>query len=267
MPKTDLNVIDELSDRYDVIRASSDEEVYRIEVMGSAYSFVTLVAPLKSIGYYAAIRARNFFDEALASGILDFAKKNAAKPHPSAAVQFIEGFHAAGYTFDCVLVLPPASHEVFESESPRLHAKLVQLAPIHRCELSGHEDAALIRMITDDLLDILDWKRKMSPLVWMKFKNERGQSRSIGRKLGLTKADDFLFELQELPGNTGSFIEVKNFKDEFLKLTSEGRTISLESPLLGSPTRVPADSPLSLWMEKFLTQGFSQFKGMLPKQS
>jgi hypothetical protein len=265
MSKHDLNVIDELSDSYDVSRANFDEEAYRIEVTAPAYSFVTIVAPMRGIGHFAAIRARDFFDEALARGILDFAKKHATKPVPTSAIQIIEGFHAARYTFDSVLAISPPGHEVFESESPKLHAKLLQLAPLHRCELSGHEDADMIKMITDDLLDILDWKRKMSPLVWMKYKNVRTQARSIGRKLGLAKAEVLFHELRQLPGNADSFIEVKNFKDEPLKLTSEGRTIALESPLLGLPVRVPAEAPLPLWMEKFLTQGFSSFTSMLPR--
>lgn len=260
-----LDVLQELSGYYDVERTRDGGNAYRLGVSTPAHKFFTLLTPLNDSPWFLDITARDFFDEKLAVGLLEFVRMNKARLDLEQAGSILEGFHVTGYTFDTTLVVGPAGHDSFKVESPRLHARTLVVLPIYRCEFSGHENAEFVKLIRSEFVPTIDWKRKPAPQIWMKYSSLRMNTRSHGKKLGLATLDVLLYELKELPGSRGSFVEIKSFKGEQCKLVSEGELVVIESPLLAQPMRVPAREPLGDWMEAFVTLGFQRLKELLPR--
>ncbi|WP_452229000.1 hypothetical protein [Lacinutrix sp. MEBiC02404] len=99
--------------------------------------------------------------------------------------------------------------------------------PIYECEFSGNESGNELSFLRRNMITTINWRRKPSPIVKMKFKNLSTGVKSTGNKFNYFSKSDFFNEIKSLR-KTGSFIEVKNYKNEHCKIIIEGNKILLE---------------------------------------
>jgi hypothetical protein len=227
--------------------------VYRDQT--PAHSFVTVIAPASDTQWFLALTARDFFDEALAANIVDFVRSRWQSVSPERSIFIIEGFHYAGYDFDSVAVLSPKCGNIFEHENQELSLRTFVSFPIFRCEFSGQETCDLIDMIRHDFVSTLNWKRRVSPQVYVRFRNNRTGVGSTGKKLGLTSTDILFEQLHDLTGDNSSFIDVKNYKGELCHITREDNYV-ISLPPSQKIVSVPANE-IDSWVSTYLTKGLS----------
>jgi hypothetical protein len=219
-----------------------------------AHSFTTVISPVSNDPFFLALRARDYFDDRFAASMLEFVRDRWDSVNLSQPMLIIEGFKYPGYNFNSLVVLNPVCGNAFENENATLSSRTFVIFPIHRCEFSGDETCELIDLIRHDFVSTLDWKRRISPQIYVRFHNTLTGARSTGKKMGLASAD-FLFEqLHELSSDKSSFIEVNNYKKEFCRFTRKDDNFVVTLSTSQQTINIPPDQ-IDRWITSYLTKG------------
>jgi hypothetical protein len=162
--------------------------------------------------------ANDGFSDQLAVAILATLQRHRDKALAADPLALIDGLEDPRGRFGTLAVLSKSAARKYLEPSL---AKITQIAfPIYRCELSGDEDAELLKLMIGRYIRILEWNRKPNPVTWMKFVNTKTAIRSINKNLGLAMADD-LYEQVSSMRKTGSFVEVMNFKKQRMRIEAD----------------------------------------------
>lgn len=186
-----------------------------------AHRFATVIAPILNCEYFVVVPSRDFFDESLAIAILTFVANRESTFTIEKTLVLLDGFDCPQCSFDAVAVLSPAAARQFEHENDMLNKRAFVAFPIYRCELSGDESPHVVDLIRHDLLPSLDWKRAPCPKVTIGYRNKRNKAGSRPR---LTKLATVLYEVDELNGSEGSWMEIENYAGRRCRVVvSQGR--------------------------------------------
>ncbi|MFT9818265.1 hypothetical protein [Lysinibacillus sp. NPDC056185] len=123
--------------------------------------------------------------------------------------------------FDAMLFIPSQYHTSFSTFSDKLYQKTIDVFPIYGCEFSGDESPDIVKLLRQNFVSTINWKREISPKIKLRFKNNKTKSGTIGKKLYLDKWSNLLHELNNLQECTdsSSFIEVENYKNEYIHIS------------------------------------------------
>jgi hypothetical protein len=124
------------------------------------------------------------------------------------------------HRFDCWIALGPSAHNNFRIQNASVHARTVVCCPIFNCEFAGDESAEEIEVMRSDFVDTLDWNREPSPKLRMRFDNPKTGGGSEGTEFGFARPRVLFHELTLLDGIIRGWIELLNFKGEFLRVQS-----------------------------------------------
>lgn len=216
-----------------------------------AHRFTGVIGAIDKGARYVAVLARDFFDPELARALLEFANAWRKDWTVDDDIRIIEGFKHPGYGFDSVALLGPRVHELYSLDSEALNARSVLGVPIFRPEFVGDESADLLEVVRKDYVSTLDWKRKPSPRVNLRFNDTAAGYRSTGRKLGLEKPETATEIISKLTDAQGSFAEIQNYLGEVRKLIAEDGEFVVTTPEGGKEERV-ARKRIAAWMDEFL---------------
>lgn len=261
-----LNIAQELKSRRPV-PSELGADIVQMEERTPAHHFVAIMAPLDpQQTMLVTVDSRGRFDGLLALAVLEFVRARAANLDFARPVSVLEGFHHENSGFDAVAVLPPASHTRFTAQSFKVQEKTLVALPMYRCELSGEESAEEIQFIRKHFWPSLDWDRAPAPQVRMRYENVRTRSRTRGSQPGLASMETLMREVQNLKGSPGSYVEVRNFKGEQLRITSTGEQLALEAEPAPGTIHIAADDRCS-WVKRFIQDGLQAMAADLTPSS
>ena len=123
--------------------------------------------------------------------------------------------------FNSMLFIPSQYHTSFSTFSDKLYQKTIDVFPIYGCEFSGDESPDIVKLLRQNIVSTVNWKREISPKIKLRYKNSKTKSETIGKKLYLEKWSILLHELNNLQGCTdsSSFIEIENYKNEYIHIS------------------------------------------------
>ena len=124
------------------------------------------------------------------------------------------------YGFDTVLLAGPEYHQHLKGRLDDARENLYLFLPIFTCEFSGEESSALFGAMCFNLIEADNWKRHVTPRILWRFDNPKTKAGTRGKKYFPIDFDYFKFEIKNLNGVAGGFIEVLNYRDESLRITS-----------------------------------------------
>jgi hypothetical protein len=231
--------------------ASFLASAYLLRRQTPAHTFSTLIMPVRDTQEYYVLTARDSFNETLGKGVFEFLAGRHVSRDLMCPITILAGLSCPPYAFDSVVVLGPVAHHKFQTENNNLHSRSFEIFPVFRCEFSGTEHPDLIDEIRHTCVDTLDWTRQPSPQVYIRFNNTKSQARTEGAKWVLTKIGPVLHELEELGDQTGSFVEIKNYKGEICWIIVRGDNFLATSPPSLGETRIPR-TQIKNWTEGFL---------------
>jgi hypothetical protein len=258
-----MNITTELSSQK-IRPADFADSAYQYEVQTPAYHFTTVVATLSGPNSFVALVARNSFDPALASAVLQFVRNRSVVLGPNESVRILPDFSHADYPFDCVLVVGPKAHVLFQNESAALHSQTLELIPIRHCEFSGDETPDLFQLIRRKFVSTLDWRRTPSPRIWMSFHDFSTGVRSTGQKPGLATAAQATHQIHQLIKDPRSWVEIANYLGQSIRLSVEDHVYLARQGEGGNAVRIN-ESEIDEWTNQFLMEGIDAPAGKSSK--
>jgi hypothetical protein len=180
------------------------------------YTFTTFVVEVRPPELLARITIRGEFSEAMAKSLMDFvggieSSMSISKPlviHPVRTGPFTE-----------VCVINSECHDAFRAFKGELHGRTLVVFPSYRCEFFGDETPHIIRLLRDDLVDTVNWKRSPSPKIAARYENYTNDQGSEGDKLGLASFETIQSALKDLWRCNG-FVEIENYRHQAAKIES-----------------------------------------------
>lgn len=128
--------------------------------------------------------------------------------------------------FDSLVVLPPGYHNSFRAQDPDLARQTFVVFPAYHCEFREVESKECIDVLRR-MVTTIDWGRKPSPRVAMRYSNPKTSGGSTGSKRGLTDISVPLREARELANSAGAFIEIESFRGDVLRMESNGDKVAV----------------------------------------
>lgn len=123
--------------------------------------------------------------------------------------------HTAGIDFYCVL--GSDFHDTFSTKFPDAQQKTVVIIPVYRCEFSGNESPAVLKLMRKEFVPTLDWDRPPFCKATVAFENKSTGVKSTNR--GLSKQEFIFKELHSFRGGDGSSMEIENFLGQRIAVT------------------------------------------------
>jgi hypothetical protein len=177
------------------------------------------------------------FNDGLARAILAVLKRHRKKALAANPLALLDGLEDPGGRFDTVAVISNSTLRKYLE--PALQHITQMVFPMYRCELSGDEDADLLRLIVGRNIRILEWNRRPNPIAWLKFVNTKIGIRSINQKLGMTTADELYDQLSSMR-RKGSFADVMNFKKQRMHFEFDKGKYHISFDENAAPSRILA---------------------------
>ena len=228
-------------------------DAFRLETRTPSHQFITIVATLLSKDNFIALTARDFFDDSLARGIIDFTRCNTSLDHQQ-MIQVTEGFSCPDYSFDSVALLNPLCHRLFQAKNLGLHSKVFEVFPTFRCEFVGNESCEIIDHIRHHLICTLDWHRQISPRASAKIVNFATRVKTRDDDRALLRVDYLLHELSCLVNDGRSYIAVENYRTENCIFRAKTDAFVVAALQLAGDLEL-LKNQLRDWIMVFLTQG------------
>jgi hypothetical protein len=122
------------------------------------------------------------------------------------------------YGLTHLLIAPKAYFSHFKGRLDNEREQLHLCVPIFRAEFSGRESVAEFFEMRRHLIDTLDWNRRFSPKIALRFDNPKTGGGTNGQ--ALVKDDTLLREIDKLDGVAEGFIEIANYVGEVLEILS-----------------------------------------------
>lgn len=128
--------------------------------------------------------------------------------------------HESNFSFTHMLLVPPQYHSYFRGRLDRERTNLFLVLPIFNCEFSGSESVELFYRIRREIVPSLDWKRGPSPLAMVRFNNQKTGGGTAGGSSVPIRYDVLKDEIYRLDGVISGFIEVTNYRGNYLEILS-----------------------------------------------
>ncbi|EEC0297172.1 hypothetical protein YV76_004692 [Salmonella enterica subsp. enterica] len=128
--------------------------------------------------------------------------------------------HSNMYGFDSLLLIPPNYHNNLRGILDNKRDNLVLCAPIFHYEFSGKESVDEFREMSTKRVFINEWTRKPVPKILIQFNNPRTGTGTIDNRSVLTNFSYLMSEINNLNGVAHGFINVMNYLDEVIRITS-----------------------------------------------
>ncbi|EPJ2808750.1 hypothetical protein ACTHGN_001772 [Pseudomonas putida] len=154
--------------------------------------------------------------DSLALDILNSVAPEVSRVRPSI---FVLNSSERGFTH--VFVIPSNFHGYLKGNDGVVRDKLFLCLPIFRCEFSGRETTEEFKELRLHYVPTLDWQRQACPKLRVYFDNPQTGGGTDGAGVFLKWAD-LLREIDALDGISNGFIEVANWRDEVIEITSPG---------------------------------------------
>lgn len=124
------------------------------------------------------------------------------------------------YGFDSLLLIPSNYHNNLRGILDNKRDNLILCAPIFHYEFSGEESVDEFREMSTKKIFINEWTRKPVPKVFIRFDNPKTRAGTIGDKYVLTSDSYLMSEVYNLNGIENGFIDIRNYTDDVLNITS-----------------------------------------------
>ena len=124
------------------------------------------------------------------------------------------------YGFNSAILAGAEYHDYFKGRLDDVRKNLTLCLPIFECEFSGYESIDLFYAMRIFLIESLNWKRPVTPKILLQFDNPKTKGGTKGKKYVPVKFNVLKAEIANLSGVLNGFIEVRNYCDEYAKITS-----------------------------------------------
>ena len=158
------------------------------------------------------------------------------------------------YGFSTLVIAKSEFHAYFKGRLDAERESLVLCFPAHKCEFSGDETIEEFSILRKDIIPTLDWGRRVSPKILLRFDNPKTGS-GTGDSDVLVKPEVLMREIENISGVGSGFVEVSNYQGKVVEVLSptEGEFTLIRDRDDSGRLTVTKDELLShIW--KFLTE-------------
>lgn len=219
-----------------------------------AHHFTSVVCLCEELQLILLVNARDVFDERLCKSVIEHARSHKGSLSIEKPVMIIEGFRSDRYAFDSVLVLNWECHGMYEMLDQELNRRTLEVAPIYRCEFVGDETPREIDEIRHRGPCTIDWTREPAPIVYLRYKNRKTKS-GANKKIYMTVSAT-LVQLEALPADGESYVQIENFRREVVKITRRPADYEIEPKAPTGKMSIKV-SDLGKWLDSFLKLGLA----------
>lgn len=124
------------------------------------------------------------------------------------------------YGFDSIIMASSDYHGNLVGVMDDKRLDLVLCAPIYHYEFSGNESINEFREMRIKKTHIDNWNRKVEPRILVRFINKKTGGGTKGNSYILITESRLRLEINNLNGVAHSFIDVMNYQDEVIRITS-----------------------------------------------
>lgn len=123
------------------------------------------------------------------------------------------------YGFSNLLLAPHNFHSYFKGRLDAEREKLLLCLPVHKSEFSGAESVEEFYLLRREIVETLNWDRKLTPKIILRFDNPktRGGTSDEG---AFVKYATVLHEIENIDGVVNGFLEILNYKSEVFEVLS-----------------------------------------------
>jgi len=243
----DLDIAAELS-RYNPESFEGTANAYMFSGSSAEHQFFRVISEIHGTPNFVIVVSRDFFDPALALEVIKFVIEHKDEISLPFEHCIVHGFTPSNYGFRSMLFLGPTVNGLLQGRSGNLQPRTIQAIPIYTCEFSEIDTLNTIEIARRYQVITIDWKREPSPRTWIRYKNSKAES--IGKKLGIANEERAITETHRLSDEAGGWTELRNYKEEQIKITFEDGSF-LVQPAEG-PSIVVPESELDAWIHSFL---------------
>lgn len=119
-----------------------------------------------------------------------------------------------------MLLAPAHYHGNFIGALDEKRSELVLCAPIFHCEFSGNESIDEFHEMNVKRVHTDIWTRNPEPKIFVRFNNDKTGGGTKGNKYVLMSYARLIDEIHNLKGVINGFIDVRNYMDEIVSITS-----------------------------------------------
>ena len=180
------------------------------------FTFTNYVLAVHQPELLVRITIRGEFSEPMAKSLMDFVDGMESSLSISQPL-VIHPVRIGPFTDVCVI--NSECHNAFRTFKGELHARTLLVFPSYRCEFSGDETPHITKLMREDLIDTVNWKRSPSPKISARYQNYTTGQGSEGDKLGLASFESLQSAIKDLWQCNG-FAEIENYRHQAAKIES-----------------------------------------------
>jgi len=246
MAQPNLDIAAELS-RFNPVRFEGTPNAYVYSGSTPRNQFFTVISEILGTPNFVIMVARDFFDPAFALEVINFVLERKEEITLPLDHCILHGFAPSNFKFSSMLFLGPNVNGVLHGRSENLQPRSIQAIPIYRCEFSEIDTLETIDVARRYQVITIDWEREPCPRAWIRFKNSKTET--IGKRMWIDKEERAITETHRLSDGAGGWMELRNYKEEQIKITFENGSFLIQ--LADGQSIALPESELNAWIHSF----------------